>query len=119
MTEAAQRERLPQRRGGETFEFKAGPPGKEITYTATLGYFPDGRLGELFLRAGKSGTDLAIATLEIAIAVSFALQHGCSVETMRAAFPRTADGRPEGVMGTLLDILAFALNPKRKEPDHA
>ncbi len=55
----SEREILPQRRRSETFEFSAGTqPGAEITYTATLGFYPDDRLGEIFLRAGKSGTDI-------------------------------------------------------------
>ena len=96
------REHLPQRRRVERFNLEVGG----ISYTAEVGFYPDGRLAEIFLNAGKSGTHLSVATAEIAIAVSFALQHGCSVETMRSAFPRTAHGAAEGVMGKLLDELA-------------
>lgn len=96
------RERLPNRRGAEGLEFEC----QGMRYTATLGYYHDGRLAEIFLRCGKSGTDANIAMMEAAIAVSFALQHGCTVETMRAAFPRTSRGEPEGPLGTLLDTLA-------------
>lgn len=96
------RDRLPNRRASETFDFVHD----EHRYTATLGYYPDGRLGEIFLRSGRTGTALSIATMEVAIALSFALQHGCSVETMREAFPRTAEGAPEGVAGALLAKLA-------------
>ena len=101
------RERLPQRRGGENLEFQCERPGvPPIQYNATVGYHADGRLAEIFLRASKSGTDLNIQAQETAIAVSMALQWGCPAETIRAAMPRTNDKKPEGAIGTLLDLLA-------------
>ena len=104
---SAKREVLPNRRRSETFEFEAGVPGYPSQhYVATLGFYPDGRLAEIFLHPCKTGSDKDIAVQESAIAVSFALQHGCAVEMIRAAMPRTTDGRPEGPIGTLLDKLA-------------
>ena len=102
-----ERNRLQNRRRSETFEFEAGVPGYPLQhYVATLGFYPDGRLGEIFLHPSKTGSDKDLSMQEAAIAASFALQHGCSLETMRAAFPRTATGEPEGPLGTLLDLLA-------------
>lgn len=100
------RERLPNRRLAQNISFRAGPPGEQLEYTALLGHYPDGRLGEIFLSSGKSGSGLLIATNETAIAASFALQFGCPPSVMREAMPRTAEGRPEGPLGVLLDILA-------------
>lgn len=96
------RVRLPNRRPSINldFTFRGGIPVQ-----ATVGLYPDGRVGELFLRSGLVGTDLSIAMTEVAIAVSMALQHGCSLETLRAAMPRTSRGEPEGAIGTLLDLL--------------
>ncbi len=100
------RERLPNRRMAQNVTFRAGPPGEEIGYTAVLGYYCDGRLGEIFLSSGKSGSGLLIATNETAISASFALQFGCPPSVMREAMPRTAEGRPEGALGVLLELLA-------------
>ena len=101
------RECLPNRRRAETFEFEAGPQlGSQIKYAATLGFYPDGRLGEAFLRSGKSGTHINSLAIEVAIALSFALQYGCPADVIRKACPRTAEGEPESVLGTLLDLLA-------------
>lgn len=103
----AARERLPNRRPSETISFDVERDGvPPIPYTATVGYRMDGRVAELFIRSGRVGSDTAIQTNETAIAVSMALQFGCPIETLRRAMPRTNDGRPEGVVGTLLDILA-------------
>lgn len=97
------RELLPQRRASETFEFTfAG----QHRYVATLGYYEDGRLGEVFLSAAKRSTELDIAARDQAILLSFALQNGVTVESIRSAMTRDATGRPEGPMGTLLDLLA-------------
>ena len=98
---------LKNRRFTETVEFETLPrmTSPSISYRAGLGYFEDGRLAEVFLSAGKAGTDLNIQAHETAIAVSKALEYGCPAEELRTAMPRTAEGKPEGAVGTLLDIL--------------
>jgi len=101
------RETLPNRRVSDTFEFQAGVPGHPLQrYIATIGYYPDGRIGEIFCHPTKTGSDRDISVQEACIAVSFALQHGCTVEAVRSGMPRTMDGEPEGVVGKILDLLA-------------
>lgn len=95
------REVLPQRRMSETFEFRRAG----LTYSATIGFYPDGRIGEVFLMAAKSGSMVDIATRDSAIALSFALQHRCRVDTIRAAMTRDEAGAPEGALGVLLESL--------------
>jgi hypothetical protein len=113
-----EREKLPNRRAAEIFDLMAGTAaGQEIPYTVQIGYYPDGRMGELFLRSGRAGSDLNVLAMEIAVAVSFALQYGCPVETMRSAVPRRSDGAPEGVLGALLDRLA--MDQEREKQAHA
>ena len=96
------REVLPNRRQVRRLNFRVG----KLIYTATLGYYDDGRLGEVFLHCGLSGTEANIIARDSAIAVSFALQHGCTVETIRSAFSRDSSGEAEGPLGTLFDLLA-------------
>jgi hypothetical protein len=50
------RRRLPDRRCAETFSFQVGG----LTFTCTVGRFPDGRVGEVFLNnhKGGSGSDI-------------------------------------------------------------
>lgn len=95
------RDVLPQRRPGVNLNFRHG----NFEYTATFSYYPDMRIGEIFLSAAKSGTQLDVATRDAAILASFALQHGCPLETLRTAMTRDATGRAEGAMGTLFDLL--------------
>ena len=95
------RETLPPRRQSLTLDFEHDG----FAYRATFGVHPGGRIGELFLDAGKSGTHLETATRDAAIAVSLALQHGCPVDTLRGAFLRGPKGEPAGIMARVFDML--------------
>jgi hypothetical protein len=95
------RERLPNRRACETVDFYLDG----TKYTGSVGYYPDGRVAEIFLDAFKSGTDLQIANCDEAVFTSLALQHGCPVETLKAAASKDRDGEPNRASMRLLDLL--------------
>ena len=94
--------RLPNRRGHEVLELQHG----EIRYVAGLGYFDDGRLGEIFLSSQKIGTSIDVVARDASILASLALQHGADVETLRRALTRNEDGSASGPLGGVLDLLA-------------
>jgi hypothetical protein len=96
------RERLPDRRGSETFDFECAG----LTYTATASWFHDGRLAELFLNNHKSGSQADTNARDAAITLSLALQHGADIEMIRRALCRDSHGRPSGPLGAALDRLA-------------
>lgn len=96
------RDILPQRRASARTDFWHG----SFLYSATIGFYPNGRVGEVFLSASKTGTELDVATRDSAIALSFALQHGATVAAVRDAMTRGENGAPHGALGALLDILA-------------
>jgi hypothetical protein len=76
------RERLHNRRLAVSipFEFEGHQ------YRATAGWFPDGRLAEIFLDVpGKLGTPLATNANNQAILTSICLQHGVNPEVIRHA----------------------------------
>ena len=101
-----EREVLPQRRRSETFEFRhRNQDGRATDFTATVGYYADGRPGEVFLSARKLTSDVDIMVRDSAILLSFALQYGVTCEQLRAAMLHGEDGRPHGVIGTLLHEL--------------
>lgn len=100
------RERLPNRREADTFEFvHVWPNGRSHDFIATVGLYPDGRPGEVFLATGKSGEQFDISLKDSAIALSLALQYGCPLEVLAPTFLRSGDGRPEGPLGTLVGLL--------------
>lgn len=80
-------------------------------YTATVGYFEDGTLGDVFVRSGKAGSHSSILMLEASICLSVAFQYGAKPSDMRRSMPHAGDpksgglGAPEGPIGTLLEIL--------------
>src|SRR2546425_539910 len=77
----SQRKRLPNRRPSLTFDFEF--EGQD--YGATASRFDDGRIGEIFLDAGKVGSALQQHASTSAILTSLLLQHGVSPGTIRDA----------------------------------
>ena len=71
------RKRLPKSRPSSTTSFTVG--GAEGYMTA--GSYPDGGLGEVFLKLGKQGSTLAGVMDAFSIAVSIGLQYGVPLET--------------------------------------
>jgi hypothetical protein len=97
----SERRRLPDRRQAETFELEAGG----LRYTCTVGWYPDGRIGELFLNNHKSNSASDANARDAAIVCSLALQNGVSLETIRRALLRDSHGRPSTPLGCALDII--------------
>jgi ribonucleoside-diphosphate reductase alpha chain len=96
------RERLPNRRPALTFDFEhAG-----LKYTATVGRFPDGRIAEVFVQNHKSNSGADVNARDAAIILSFALQHGADVLAISKALCRDPRGKPSGVIGAVLDLIA-------------
>jgi ribonucleoside-diphosphate reductase alpha chain len=96
------RQRLPNRRLAETFSFEIAG----LKYTATVGRFPDGTVGEIFLQNHKPGSQTDFNARDSAIAASLALQHGAPLETIRKAILRDSQGRPSTPLGVALDKIA-------------
>lgn len=96
------REPLPNRRQCMTVPFEHNG----VKYYATAGFYPDWRLGEIFLEGAKVGSMLQAQAHAAAIGASLALQHGCAPETLRDAMPRLEDGKaPADSLGACLDKL--------------
>jgi len=86
-----ERQRLPNRRLAETFNFEADG----LHYVASIGRFAMG-VGEIFLGNARDS----------AIACSIALQFGADIEVVRRALCRDAQGRALGPLGVALDLIA-------------
>jgi hypothetical protein len=96
------RERLPNRRQRESVEFRhAG-----LDFTLGAGFYPDGRIGEIFLSSHKPGSPIEAIARDAAIMASLALQFGVPLDTIRAALTRDHDGGPATLIGAALDTLA-------------
>ena len=97
------RRRLPQRRFHQLVDFEhAG-----YRYTAGLGFFESGELGEIFINVpGRSGSAIEAVARDAAILASICLQYGASAEVIRRALTRNGDGSASGPLGAALDLLA-------------
>ena len=98
----AARERLPDRRPSELFDFQA----MDLRFTASISRYPDGRVAELFCDNHKAGSQIGTLVRDAAILLSFALQHGADIEAIRRALCRDSSGRALGPIGEALDIIA-------------
>jgi ribonucleoside-diphosphate reductase alpha chain len=93
------REELPSRRAADVVSFEY----EGRTWSATFGWFADGRLGEVFLSAWKD-SHLAAMAQEAAILASLALQFGCPLATLKHALA----GRDAGPIASALALVAEA-----------
>ena len=96
------RQRLANRRASENFTFEL----EGLRYTATVSRMEDGRMAELFLNNHKAGNQSDTNARDAAIILSFALQYGADLETIREALSRDTAGKATGPVGAALDILA-------------
>jgi hypothetical protein len=98
------RERLPNRRQCESFEFRhAGHP-----FTLTAGHYPDNRIVEIFISSNRAGSQVEAVARDSAIAVSIALQFGADLQTIRSALTKDFNGQPTTLLGAALAALAEA-----------
>ena len=79
---APRRERLPKSRRSRTTSFRVGG----IEGYLTAGEYPDGRLGEIFVKVSKQGSTLSGVMDALAIAVSLGLQYGVPLEAYVSKF---------------------------------
>jgi hypothetical protein len=94
---------LPNRRFGENFELRHG--GKNTSFIVTLGRYPDGRVGEVFISGAKAGSEVDAVARDGAILLSLALQHGVPLETIKHAMTREPDGSASTIVGAVVDRL--------------
>jgi hypothetical protein len=95
------RERLPDRRLAESFEIEVAG----LRYTCTVGKYPDGAVGEIFLNNHKSNSAADVNARDSAIVCSIAIQFGADVETIRKALCRDSHGRASGPLAVALDLI--------------
>jgi len=78
----AVRKRLPKSRTSTTTSFRVG----DLDGYLTAGEYPDGSLGEIFVKVSKQGSTLSGVMDAFALAVSVALQYGVPLELFVSKF---------------------------------
>ena len=99
------RQELPMRRHAETFDLDYN----NLLYVVTIGRYPSGAIGEVFINFEKSGTMAEAIARDGAVLLSLALQYGAPLENMRTAVTRDARGEPSSIVGAVVDKLLEGL----------
>jgi hypothetical protein len=100
------RKRLDNRRSSETLSFCCG----NFHYVATVSFFPDGSLAEIFLNNDKAGSDSDSAAKDSAVVASIALQYGAPLGIIRRALLRDPQGVAASPLGVALDLCSKQCN---------
>lgn len=95
------REMLPNKRRCETIRISVN----DMNMDMTVGYYPDGRPGEVFVSSIKAGTTADAMFRDAAIVLSMGLQHGVPLATIAGAISRDEDAAPMSFLGALVDLL--------------
>ena len=95
------RRTLPQRRAAETFGMRFW----NQLFRVTVGFYPDGTPGEVFINGCKTGNDIQSIARDAGVLLSLALQHGVPPETIRHAVTRGASEEPASILGAVVDSI--------------
>ena len=92
---------LPRRRAAETFDLRFW----NQPFTVTVGFYADGKPGEVFIDSCKTGNDIESIARDAGVLLSLALQHGVPPETIRHAITRGASEEPASILGAVVDSI--------------
>jgi len=96
------RERLPSRRAAETIQIEHG--GQR--FTVTVGYYPDGRAGEVFTHGMRTGSTLDALLADACVLMSVLMQLGIEAREIASSMGRLGSSEPASVIGAVLDLIA-------------
>src|SRR5262245_23917264 len=96
------RQRLPNRRPAETVEL--GHNGSR--FTVTIGFYPDGRPGEVFTHGIRSGSNLDALLADACVVVSCLIQHGVEPREIASSMGRLGNAEPASIIGAMIDLAA-------------
>jgi hypothetical protein len=98
-----ERKILPQRRPCTTVELTHG--NHRTRFYVTLGYYPNGSVGEVFVSGPKAGSHLEAVARDAAVILSLAIQYGVPIAAIRSAITREPDGQAASIIGQVVDML--------------
>lgn len=98
------RTRLPDRRAAETFRLEYDG----TRFMVTIGFYPDGRPGEVFTHGARSGSNMDALLADACVVVSCLIQHGVEPRGLAASMGRLGNAEPASVIGAVVDMVAAA-----------
>ena len=108
------RQRLPDRRPNETRVIRwAGSDDQPTEFSVMVGFFMDGRPGEVFANGHKIGSAMQSILEDSCVAISLALQGGVRPEDLSHSMGRTpvskTKTRPASIIGAIAEVLTQGL----------
>ena len=104
------RARLPHRRPAETVQLEYGG----TRFTVTVGFYPDGRPGEVFTHGARTGSNLDAVLADACVAVSCLMQHAVEPRELAASMGRLGNAEPASIIGAVVDLVANTIAPEQQ-----
>lgn len=92
------RENLPARRACVNTTVEVG----NFKMIMGVGFYDDGRPGEVFVSNTMTGTDFDAMSRDCAVVLSIAMQYGIPLDEIHKSLTKDSSGRPSSVMGELV-----------------
>jgi len=109
------RTRLPDRRSAETARLEYDG----TQFMVTIGFYPDGRPGEVFTHGARSGSNMDALLADACVVVSCLIQHGVEPRALASSMGRLGTAEPASVIGAVVDLVATVANPDNHEISEA
>jgi hypothetical protein len=98
------RARLPDRRAAETIEIEH----LGMRFTVTIGFYPDGKPGEVFVHGTKTGSTLDALLNDACVLVSLLMQHGIEPKDFATSMGRLGNAEAASIIGAVVDLATTA-----------
>src|SRR3954451_20621656 len=96
------RQRLPDRRAAATVDLEHGAS----RFTVTIGFYPDGRPGEVFTHGIRTGSGLDAILADACVVVSWLIQRGVELRDLASSMGRLGSAEPASIIGAVIDLAA-------------
>ena len=104
------RTRLPDRRFAETAMLEHDG----ARFMVTIGFYPDGRPGEVFTHGARSGSNIDALLADACVLVSCLIQHGVEPSELASSMGRLGNAGPASIIGAIIDLVAATGIPQQK-----
>jgi hypothetical protein len=72
----------------------------------TIGFYPDGRPGEVFTHGARSGSSLDALLADASVVISCLIQHSVEPRDLAISMGRLGSAEPASVIGAVVNLLA-------------
>ena len=79
----------------------------------TIGFYPDGRPGEVFTHGARSGSSMDALLADACVVVSCLIQHGAEPGDLSASMGRLGNAAPASIIGAVIDMVAASASHSR------